>query len=504
MAAKGRNNLKKVLAACGFLAPNIIGVLMFTIFPVAFSLVMAFTNWDLRRHNRFRDEPLEFVGLSNFIRLVTEDDFLKYLGNTLFLMMAIPFSVAGALVAAMLLSRDTRGGSMRMGLALLASGVLVASILLLTVLGMGATSMLILLTGVLCGVIVLGMTGGVTAYRTLFYTPHFVMGVPTFLLWKKMYNPENGPINSALRPMLDRLGGVVEAVPAVWVQAGLWVCFGLMIGLLLVGLSKIRRQWRDGELGSGAAVIPVLFVLIPLAVAMRWRATMDLLFWPAVAALALALIWQGSKAARLGRDFVSAPMEGVGGALVLSLAIMVGQFVLLGLAPVLYNLPDMVAGAAGATDRPGLEPPLWIYDYHWAKPSLMLMGLWGAIGSNNMLLYLAALTNIPQDLYEAADIDGASRFQKFWNVTWPQLAPTTFFIAVMATIHGLQGGFEAARTMTNGGPAGATTTLSYFIYIEGFRTGRLSFSAAVAWALFVMIFLLTLFNWKFGNKYVNE
>ena len=127
----------------------------------------------------------------------------------------------------------------------------------------------------------------------------------------------------------------------------------------------------------------------------------------------------------------------------------------------------------------GLEAPKWIADYHWAKPSLMIMMFWGAIGSNNMLLYLAALTNVPGELYEASDIDGANRFQRFWHVTWPQLAPTTFFILVMSTIGGLQGGFEMAKTMTEGGPAGATTTLSYFIYMEGFETGRLSFAAAV-------------------------
>jgi len=89
-------------------------------------------------------------------------------------------------------------------------------------------------------------------------------------------------------------------------------------------------------------------------------------------------------------------------------------------------------------------------------------------------------------------------------VTWPQLAPTTFFIVVMATIYGLQGGFEMARTMTEGGPAGATTTLSYFIYTEGFETGRLGFASAVAWALFVLVFAITLFNWTFGNRYTND
>jgi multiple sugar transport system permease protein len=152
----------------------------------------------------------------------------------------------------------------------------------------------------------------------------------------------------------------------------------------------------------------------------------------------------------------------------------------------------------------GLTPPNWLTDYDWAKPAMMLMGFWGAIGSNNMLLYLAALTNVPQELYEAADIDGATRLGKFWNITWPQLAPTTFFIVVMGVISGLQGGFEQARVMTQGGPAGSTTTLSYMIYSQGFEIGRLGYASAVSWMLFAMVLVITLFNWKFGNKYVND
>jgi len=176
---------------------------------------------------------------------------------------------------------------------------------------------------------------------------------------------------------------------------------------------------------------------------------------------------------------------------------MVAYMVLLGIASVLSSLPAWAA-------HEGLAPPEWLTDLKWAKPSIMIMSFWGAIGSNNMLLYLAALTNVPQELYEAADIDGASRFQKFWSVTWPQLAPTTFFIVVMGVIGGLQGGFEMARVMTNGGPAGQTTTLAFFIYTEGFETGRLGYSSAVAWTLFLMVLVVTLFNWKFGNKYVND
>ncbi len=89
-------------------------------------------------------------------------------------------------------------------------------------------------------------------------------------------------------------------------------------------------------------------------------------------------------------------------------------------------------------------------------------------------------------------------------MTWPQLAPTTFFIVVMSTIGGLQGGFEQARVMTNGGPSGTTTTLSYYIYTKAFEEFRIGYASAVAWVLFAIIFALTLVNWKFGNREVAE
>jgi multiple sugar transport system permease protein len=190
-------------------------------------------------------------------------------------------------------------------------------------------------------------------------------------------------------------------------------------------------------------------------------------------------------------------MQGFGSAVVLAGALAAVQMILLGIARVFANLRPMAADG-------GLEPPTWLNDYYWAKPALMIMGFWAAIGSQNMLLYIAALGNVPQELYEASDIDGASRFQRFWHVTWPQLAPTTFFIVVMSVIGGLQGGFEMARTMTAGGPAGSTTTLSYFIFTEGFETGRLGYSSAVAWTLFAVVFVVTVFNMKFGSRYVND
>lgn len=135
-----------------------------------------------------------------------------------------------------------------------------------------------------------------------------------------------------------------------------------------------------------------------------------------------------------------------------------------------------------------------------ARDALNLMGVWTAIGGNNMLLYLAALTNVPEELLEAAQLDGASSMRCFASITWPQLAPTTFFILVMSIIGGLQGGFEQARIMTSGGPSGTTTTLAYYIYSLAFEQFRIGYASAVAWVLFGLVFLATMLNWRFGNR----
>ena len=135
-----------------------------------------------------------------------------------------------------------------------------------------------------------------------------------------------------------------------------------------------------------------------------------------------------------------------------------------------------------------------------ARDALIYMGIWIAIGGGNMLLYLAALANIPAELHEAAALDGATAWNTFRYVTWPQLAPTTFFIVVMSLIGGLQGGFEQAKVMTNGGPAGTTTTLAYYIYSKAFEQFQMGYASAVSWVLFGIICVVTFVNWKFGSK----
>jgi len=432
-----RKHRTDLLPAAAFLAPNLIGFLAFVGFPLIFSISMAFTNWDLSLHNRYRNEPIGWIWLRNFQDLLSHPDFWKYFGNTLFFMMAIPIGIAGSLFLAVLLSRPlrSRSPSARWVLAVGSLASFAAIGLFLMAGGYGAAAFVFcMLAG---GVLALGFTTGAVVYRTLFYLPAFTSGVAVYLLWKQMYNPIRGPINIALQPVLDVLTAWVRGTPSwFWQGTGYALWAVAVLGVLWLGL-KVLRAWA-------------------------------------------------------GRDF------GIGTGLMSLIAVVAGGLVLYGLGWVAVHLPEMVAS------KEGLVAPKWLSDVAWAKPAIMIMGLWMGIGGGNMLLYIAGISNIPQELYEAADIDGAGRWQRFWHVTWPQLAPTTFFIVVMSVIGGLQGGFEQARTMTQGGPYGATTTLSYFVYTEGFETGRLGYASAVAWAMFVMIFVLTVLNYRFGNKYVND
>ncbi|MGB9619109.1 MAG: carbohydrate ABC transporter permease [Armatimonadota bacterium] len=147
-------------------------------------------------------------------------------------------------------------------------------------------------------------------------------------------------------------------------------------------------------------------------------------------------------------------------------------------------------------------PPDWLGTVRWAKPSLILMSLWGGLGGYNMILYLAALQGVPSSYYEAAEIDGAGPWAKFWAVTWPMISPTTFFILIMSIISGFQSGFMTANVMTGGGPAGSTTTIEYYLYQTAFEKFNMGYASAIAWFLFAVILILTRFTWGIGGKVV--
>ncbi len=160
-------------------------------------------------------------------------------------------------------------------------------------------------------------------------------------------------------------------------------------------------------------------------------------------------------------------------------------------------------GYLGAFPEDTADWPRWIHSARLSKPSLILMGLWIGAGGFNMILYLAALQGVDPQLYEAAMIDGANAWQKFRNITWPLITPTTFFIVVMGVIGGFQGGFQQAYVMTEGGPEGSTTTLSYYIFNNAFAWFNMGKAAAIAWFLFLIVFVITVLNWKYGGKKVN-
>lgn len=168
-----------------------------------------------------------------------------------------------------------------------------------------------------------------------------------------------------------------------------------------------------------------------------------------------------------------------------------------------FGLLNASIAKAGEIMGLPLKGPNWLTDEAWAKPALILMSVWQGVGGYNMILYLAALQGVPRDLYDAAEVDGANAWQKFWNVTWPQISPTTFFIAIMSVIGGFQAGFDPAYIMTGGGPNGSTTTIIYYLYNEAFNWHHMGYAAAIAWVLFIIILLITLFQWRFFGKTVH-
>lgn len=133
----------------------------------------------------------------------------------------------------------------------------------------------------------------------------------------------------------------------------------------------------------------------------------------------------------------------------------------------------------------GLGPVNWLGDPTWAMPSIILLAVWKNFGYH-MLIFIAGLQAIPDELYEAAELDGAGAIRRFWHVSLPMLAPTFFFVGVVTMIGYFQL-FAEPYVMTMGGPLRSTTSLVLLMYEEGFRWWRMGVAAAIAFVLFVLI-----------------
>jgi multiple sugar transport system permease protein len=151
----------------------------------------------------------------------------------------------------------------------------------------------------------------------------------------------------------------------------------------------------------------------------------------------------------------------------------------------------------------GIEGPQWLIDPAWVKPSVVLMTLWGVSGT--MVIFLAALKNVPRELYEVASLDGAGRARQFFSITMPMISPAIFFNTIVLTIAALQV-FDQAyllfwRDQTNASP---DSSLFYGVYLfqQAFRQFDFGLAAAMAWLLFVIIMIITAVQVKFGNRFV--
>ncbi len=141
-----------------------------------------------------------------------------------------------------------------------------------------------------------------------------------------------------------------------------------------------------------------------------------------------------------------------------------------------------------------INPIDWLGDPVWAMPAIILMSVWKNFGYN-MIIFIAGLQNIPEDLYEAADMEGASGLQKFRSITLPMLAPTTLFVSIITMIGFFQL-FAEPYVMTQGGPLNSTLSIVQYMYQEGFRWWNMGYSASIAFVLFFIIFIGTLIQFK--------
>jgi len=146
----------------------------------------------------------------------------------------------------------------------------------------------------------------------------------------------------------------------------------------------------------------------------------------------------------------------------------------------------LVNAALSRLGVPGVD---WLGDPHWALPAILVLAVWKNFGYN-LLIFVAGLQAVPRELHEAAELDGAGAWQRFWHVTLPELAPVSLFVSVTTLINYFQL-FAEPYVMTQGGPLRSTTSLVLLMYEQGFRWWRLGYAASLAFVLFALILVAT-------------
>lgn len=146
------------------------------------------------------------------------------------------------------------------------------------------------------------------------------------------------------------------------------------------------------------------------------------------------------------------------------------------------------------------NPPKWFWGTATALITVVIVVVWKQAGYY-MIMFMGGLKNIPTQLYEAAKVDGAGPWQTFLHITWPMLSPTTFMVTILTFIASFQV-FDIINVTTEGGPGRSTTVLVMRIYQEAFRYGRMGYGSAIGYVLFAIIFVITIIQWNYQNKWV--
>ena len=151
----------------------------------------------------------------------------------------------------------------------------------------------------------------------------------------------------------------------------------------------------------------------------------------------------------------------------------------------------------------GVEnPPGWLADFKWSLPSIMIIYIWQQVGYYS-IVFLAGLKGLPEDVYEAAKVDGASPVRQFFSITIPLISPTTFFLTIMGIIGSFKV-FDQISVLTQGGPGSSSSVMAYYVYRTAFDYFDMGYANTLAWALFVLVFLVTLIQWKLQDRFENE
>jgi multiple sugar transport system permease protein len=149
----------------------------------------------------------------------------------------------------------------------------------------------------------------------------------------------------------------------------------------------------------------------------------------------------------------------------------------------------------------GIKGPPWFASTRWALPAIILITLWSSIGGGRMIIFLAGLQGVPQEFYEAAEIDGAGRWSKFRNITLPMISPTIFFNLILGVIGALQV-FNTAYITTKGGPGRATWFFALHIYTNAFEYFDMGYASTLSWCLFLILLVFTVIQIRLSDMWV--